>query len=221
MVHKEEAAAVKSSGITNKRHRGRRITAGRRVKPTKLIRGDGESRRKLAAACRKVSRRAAVAWRRRNIFWDIRTQGNCGPRQELGAAGIMVTLRARLERRKGTFARKDPTRDYEEQGACKERAFGERHRTKPTGSQGVRNESSRQQGRLRKERTTTNGIGAWKSGQQLLLESGGMHMKAIYEMVSLKIAKQNARSSARWSIKEWTLWRGTPPPKRLKREPHA
>jgi hypothetical protein len=90
---------------------------------------------------------------------------------------------------------------------------------KPTGSQGVRNQRSREQGRLRKERTTTNDIGAWKAGQQLLLGSGVMHMKALYEMVS---AKQSARSSARmWSIKEWTLWRGRPPPKLLKRKPHA
>jgi hypothetical protein len=45
-----------------------------------------------------------------------------------------------------------------------------------------------------------------------------MHMDALYEMGSVKIAKHNARSSARmWSIKEWTLWRGRPPPKRLKR----
>jgi hypothetical protein len=36
MVPKVEAAAVKSSGITKKRHRGRRIAAGRRVKPTQL-----------------------------------------------------------------------------------------------------------------------------------------------------------------------------------------
>jgi hypothetical protein len=72
--------------------------------------------------------------------------------------------------------------------------------------------------RTRKGRTsTTNGIGAWKSGQQLLLGSGGMHMKALYEMVSVKIVKQNAKSSARrWSIKEWTLWRGRPPLKQLK-----
>jgi hypothetical protein len=61
----------------------------------------------LVAACRKVSRCAAVAWRRRNIFRDIRTQGNCGPRQELGAAGIRVNLHAKLARRKGTFVRKN------------------------------------------------------------------------------------------------------------------
>jgi hypothetical protein len=70
---------------------------------------------------------------------------------------------------------------------------------------------------VRKERTTTNCIGAWKSGQQLLLGSGGMHMEALFEMGSVKIVKQNARSSARmWSIKEWTLWRGRPHSKRLK-----
>jgi hypothetical protein len=70
--------------------------------------------------------------------------------------------------------------------------------------------------------STTNGIGTWKSGQQLLLGSRGMHMKALYEMVSMDIAKQNARSSARMRIiMDWTLWRGRPPLKRLKSESHA
>jgi fused signal recognition particle receptor len=85
-VPKEEVA-VKSSRVTKKRPRGRRIAAGRRVKPTKLIRGDGESRKKLVAACRKVSCRATVAWRKRSIFRDIRTQGDCGPRRKLGEIG--------------------------------------------------------------------------------------------------------------------------------------
>jgi hypothetical protein len=53
MVPPEEIA-VKSS-TTKKRPRGRR------VKPTKLTRGDWGSQGKLAAACRKVSRRATVA----------------------------------------------------------------------------------------------------------------------------------------------------------------
>jgi hypothetical protein len=60
----------------------------------------------LVAACRKVSRYATVAWRRRNIFKDMRTQGDYGPWQKLGAVRIMVTLRAKLAQRKGTFARK-------------------------------------------------------------------------------------------------------------------
>jgi hypothetical protein len=75
MVTTEEVA-VKSSR-TKKRPRGRRMAAGRRVKPMKLVRGDSESRKKLVAACRKVFRRATVAWRKRTILRDIRTQGNC------------------------------------------------------------------------------------------------------------------------------------------------
>jgi hypothetical protein len=179
------------------------------MRPTKLTQGDGESWRNLVATCRKVSRCAAVAGGRRNIFRDIRTQGNCGPRRELGAAGIMVTLRARLARCKGTFTRKNQARNKAGRRASRQ-LFGKRHWKYPECKNvitGRRNQSSRQQVHLRKERTTTNGIRVWKSGQQFLLGSGGMHMKALYEMVSVKIAKQNARSSARrWSIKEWTLW---------------
>jgi hypothetical protein len=75
---------------------------------------------------------------------------------------------------------------------------------------------------LSKERTTTNGIGAWTSGQKLLPGSGRMHMKALYKMVSAKIAKPNAGSFARRrKVNEWTLWRGRPSPKRLKKEPHV
>jgi hypothetical protein len=50
------------------RHRGRKQAAGRRGEPKKLTRGDCGSRKKLAAACRKVSRHATMAWRKRNIF---------------------------------------------------------------------------------------------------------------------------------------------------------
>jgi hypothetical protein len=56
-----EEAAVKSSETMKKRHRGRHLAAGRRGEPKELARGDCGSRRKLAAACRKVSRRSVVA----------------------------------------------------------------------------------------------------------------------------------------------------------------
>jgi hypothetical protein len=135
----------------------------------------------------------------------------------------MVTLHGRLAWCKGTFARKNQTRNKARRNASRQ-LFRKRCWKYPeckNGITGRRIQSSRQQVRLRKERTTTNGIGAWKSGQQLLLGSGGKHMKAVHEMVSVKIAKQNAGSSARmWSIKEWTLWRGRPP-KRLKSGSHA
>jgi hypothetical protein len=70
--------------------------------------------------------------------------------------------------------------------------------------------------------STTNGIEVGKSGQQLLLGSGGMRMESIYEMVSVDITKQNSRSSARiWNIMDWTLWKGSPPLKRLKGDSHV
>jgi hypothetical protein len=95
-----EEAAVKSSG-TMKQHRGRRLPAGRRGEPKELTRGDCGSRRKLAAACRKVSRRAAVARRKGKFFRNIWTQGNYGPRRELAAAGIRMTHTAKVAQRKG------------------------------------------------------------------------------------------------------------------------
>jgi hypothetical protein len=46
---------VKSLGTIKKRHSGRHLAAGQRGKPKELTRGESGSRRKLAAAYRKVS----------------------------------------------------------------------------------------------------------------------------------------------------------------------
>jgi hypothetical protein len=59
-----EEATVKSSGAMKKRHRGRHLAAGRHGELKKLTRGNCGSWGKLAAACRKVTRRAGVARRR-------------------------------------------------------------------------------------------------------------------------------------------------------------
>jgi hypothetical protein len=80
-------AAVKSLGTMKKRHRGRHLAAGRRGEPKEQTRGDCGSRRNMVTSCRKVSRRAIVERRKKNIFRKIRTQGNCGPRKELAADG--------------------------------------------------------------------------------------------------------------------------------------
>jgi hypothetical protein len=76
-----ENAVVKPVRGRKKRHRGPKQAAGRRGEPKELTRGDCGSRKKLAAACRKVSRHATVAWRKRNIFRKSWTQANCGPRK--------------------------------------------------------------------------------------------------------------------------------------------
>jgi hypothetical protein len=63
-----EDAVVKPVDGRKKRHRGKNQAAGRRGEPKKLIRGDCGSWMQLAAACSKVSCRATVAWRKRDIF---------------------------------------------------------------------------------------------------------------------------------------------------------
>jgi hypothetical protein len=64
----KEDAVVKPVKGRKKRHRGKKQAAERYEEPKELARGICGSRRKLVAACRKVSRRAAVARRRRNAF---------------------------------------------------------------------------------------------------------------------------------------------------------
>jgi hypothetical protein len=66
-----------------------------------------------------------------------------------------------------------------------------------------------------------NGIRNRDFEDQLRLGSGGMLKKVLYEIVSVKIAKQVSGSYvASRKIKDWTLWRGRPPPKRLKSDSH-
>jgi hypothetical protein len=66
-----EGVAVMPVAKSRKPRRVRKSTAGRRGEPKELTRGNHGSRRKLAAACRKVSRRATVALRKRNVFRNI------------------------------------------------------------------------------------------------------------------------------------------------------
>jgi hypothetical protein len=68
----------------------------------------------LAVACRKVSRRAIVAWHKKNIFREIVTQGKCELRHEL-AADRNMTSRAGVARRKGNFLKKYSTMVNSEQ----------------------------------------------------------------------------------------------------------
>jgi hypothetical protein len=59
--------AVMPVGEPRKRRRVRNLAAEHRQKWKERTQGNRGSRRKSAAACRKVSRRAKVAWRKRNI----------------------------------------------------------------------------------------------------------------------------------------------------------
>jgi hypothetical protein len=60
----------------------------------------------LAAACKKITRRATVAWRNRNVLRKIVTQGST-----LTAAEIMMTRHARVAWLRENFVRKDCSRN--------------------------------------------------------------------------------------------------------------
>jgi hypothetical protein len=65
--------------------------AERRQKRKERTRGNRGYRKKSTAACRKVSRRAKVAWRKRNFVRKIRIQENWEPWKRLTATGRKTT----------------------------------------------------------------------------------------------------------------------------------
>jgi hypothetical protein len=154
----EEDAILKQVKGQKKRHRGRKRATGQCREPKEVIRGDHGSRRKLAAACRMVSRHATVAWPEIKVFRKILTHGNCGPRKEVTAVRMKVTHYTG-HRRKGQnndVTPRSPKIQKEENRCWKG----------PECKMGVRN-------------PTTKGIKAWGSGQRSYLGSEGTHKKTL------------------------------------------
>jgi hypothetical protein len=90
-VHEEfcmEDAAVKSLLTMKKQHRGQHLATERCEKLKELTRGDCGSWRKFAAAYKKMSHCAAVAWHKGNILRKIRNQGNCELQKKLAITHI-------------------------------------------------------------------------------------------------------------------------------------
>jgi hypothetical protein len=123
------------------------------------------SRRKSAAACRKVSFRAKVAWRKRNLFSIIRTQGDCGPRKELPVAGREMTHRAKVTRRKGNFVRNKWTKAKAERANQRVGPLRKKVRTHNAGKRGTKALCGKRPIYLRKKTATAIGTGGWSSGQ--------------------------------------------------------
>jgi hypothetical protein len=91
-----EDAILKQVKGRKKRQRGKKQAAEQCEEPEELRRGGCGSRTKLAAACRKVSRRATVARRRRDAFENERTQDGC--QRRLAAARRGTSHRAEVAR---------------------------------------------------------------------------------------------------------------------------
>jgi hypothetical protein len=214
----QEEAVVTPVGEPRKRRRVRKRKEG--------TWGTCESRRKLTIAGKKMTRRAIVAWRKRNVFRKIVTQGNFGPGSKLTAAIIKVTRYAKMAWLKEKFVRKDCTTDKADQETPKRLNDGKRLRKGLVCNNGIRDRGLREQprGRMRisdqcggqspylmKEKTTTNSIRGYSSGQRSHLGSEGTLNKILYAIFRGKVAKQLVGTSKRLRrMKKWTLWRGRP-----------
>jgi hypothetical protein len=98
-IPKEDAAVMPIGGL-RKRRMVQNLAAERRQKRKEITRGNNTSRRTSVAACREVSRRAKVAWRKRKLVRRIGTQENCRPRKEFSPTGIRMTHSAKVTRGK-------------------------------------------------------------------------------------------------------------------------
>jgi hypothetical protein len=201
-----------------KRHRDRKPAAGRRGEPNELTRGDCGSEKKLAAACKKITRRATVAWHIRNVLRKIVTQGNCEPRSTLTTAGIMMTRHAGVAWRRENYVRKDWTTDKVKREARRAWMLRRRLRSRQESGKQLRDLGGRRPLHRRKRKPTKNGIEGCNAGQRSHLGSEGTLNKKLYEIFRGRMAKQivGTPSGLRKIIK-WTLWRGRPPPKRKKK----
>jgi hypothetical protein len=97
-VTKKEAT-VMPVGEPRKRRRNWNLAAERHQKLKERTRGYCGSQNQVTIADRKVSRRAAVARRRRDIFAQERTRVKRGPLKQLVAARRGASLHAKMARR--------------------------------------------------------------------------------------------------------------------------
>jgi hypothetical protein len=141
----KEDTVVKPVKGREKRHRDRKPAAGRRGEPNELTRGDCGSGKKLAAACKKTTHRATVAWRKRNVRRRTVTQENYGPRKRLTVTGRKTTSRARVAWLRENFVRKDCSKNKTVQETPKRQNDGKGLWKGLEYKNGIRNRGLRQQ----------------------------------------------------------------------------
>jgi hypothetical protein len=95
--------------------------------------------------------------------------------------------------------------------------LGKRRRAQPESIAGVRNEGSRQQLRLRKERVTGNDIKERSRSQELSLGSQKTFYETLGQTLEFGVVERAVGTSIRlWKMSVGTSWRGRAPPKRKK-----
>jgi hypothetical protein len=128
------------------------------------IRASCESRRWTVAG-RKMSRRATVSWRKRNVFRKTGTQENRGPRKEFPAVGIRMIHCAGVEWLRRGFVTKDCTRAKVDLATQTVGPFGKNLRMHHEGKCGTKDLGGKRPPFVRKKRATVVDIGGWSSKQ--------------------------------------------------------
>jgi hypothetical protein len=182
-------ATVMPVGEPRERRRVCNLAAERRLKRKERTRGYSGSRRKSAAACRKMTRRAKVAWRKRNIIRKIRIQASRESRKELAVARRQVSRRAETAWRKRNIARKECTKANVVQEIQRGRTFGRRRQQEPECSNGIRSRGVEEQVQLRKGRKTAKSIGGRRKHQPRL-ESMGNSNKVFRKTMGMELVKR-------------------------------
>jgi hypothetical protein len=214
-----EDAVLKPVNGRKKRHRGKKQAAGRRGEPKKLTRGDCGSRMKLAAAYRKVSRRATVARRKRDAFNNERTQDGC--QRKLAAARRGTSHRAEVVR-KMIFRQADKKMPRRAAVARRMRDIFRPNKTrhaKVALRKGIARRNWVMDSVLRGT-VTGQTSGRRRQPQQKCNE--GMRNQDVEELLHSCGLRRHSpllryQRPPEQQTMDWTLWRGRPPPKRKKR----
>jgi hypothetical protein len=165
----------------------------------------------LAAACRKVSRHATVAWRKRNVFRKSWTNGNCEPQKEVTTARRKITRCAGQKRK--VVQNKDGVSPKSPKGGTYEKRLWRSSECK----KGIRSRDIEETPHLRKGRKTVNSNGGWSKRLHPRLKSMGNSIQVFGKTIERQFGKlADGSSVVLRNINNWTLWRGRPPPKRKK-----
>jgi hypothetical protein len=141
-----------------------------------------------------------MAWRKRKFVSKFRIQENCEPWKELAVARREMNHRPKVARRKENIVRNKWTRAKADRGIQK-------MRTRHEGRKSVNDLGGGRPRYLRK-----------RDLKKRELESTGYLDTTFSKTTRLEIAKQIARSTVGMRrARNWTLWRGRPPPKRKKK----
>jgi hypothetical protein len=149
----------------------------------------------LAAACRKVSRRAEVAWRKRNLIRKIRIQASRESRKELAVARREIMRRTKVDRKR-----------YDQDNAAPTTPKGRTSGMKGPGCNNVMRDPGLKQQLRGNERINNSGI-RWQQSHNIERISWELDRKAF----RLQFVKRVfAISSGIQRIKDWTLWGADP-----------